>query len=426
LRIAIATWSRRKAGGVESYLSRIIPELHRVGHRVALLHEVDEPANLEQVALPRGAQAWSVADVGVERALARLREWGPDLIYSHGLHDTGLEERVIEAAPTVFFAHAYYGTCISGSKAFKRPAVTPCDRRFGWQCLLEYYPRRCGGLNPVTMITQYRVQSKRLKLLSGCKAIVTNSDHIRDEYLRHGIGRDRVSKVSLPVTASPARVLHAAGVGEPRAAQSEAFGLKDSGADDSEWRLLFLGRMDLLKGGRIFLDALPQVASSLDRPVRVTFAGDGPSREAWERKAAQVKTGSGRLTIEFAGWVEGSEVESLLAACDLLVLPSLWPEPFGLAGIEAGLQGVPSVAFAVGGINDWLIEGVNGHLAPGNPPTEAGLAEAIVKCLRDLDYHTRLRQGAVEVALRFGMESHLSALLKVFEGVAGAAPGAAN
>src|SRR2546423_8225430 len=40
-----------------------------------------------------------------------------------------------DVAPAVFFAHAYYGTCISGAKTFKRPTVTPCDRRFGPKCL---------------------------------------------------------------------------------------------------------------------------------------------------------------------------------------------------------------------------------------------------------------------------------------------------
>jgi glycosyltransferase involved in cell wall biosynthesis len=414
MRIAITTWNRRKLGGAETYLSGIIAELHRAGHSVSLWHEVDEPASRAQIALPGGAPAWSVADIGARRALDGLREWRPDLIYLHGLHDTALEEAVIEIAPTVFFAHAYHGTCISGSKTFKSPTATPCSRRFGWQCLLHYYPRRCGGLSPVTMMKLYRIQSKRLKLLNNCKAIVTNSEHMRNEFLNHGIQQHRIRKISLPVMPAPAHEFHSIGIGKQRA-ESQLFNF-DHRAD--EWRLLFLGRMDALKGGRILLDALSSVCAALDRSLRVTFAGDGPEREDWEAASAKIRTENERLTIAFTGWVEGHEIETLFANCDLLIMPSLWPEPFGLVGLEAGLRGVPAAAFAVGGINDWLIDGVNGHLVSGNPPTAGGLAKAILKCLHDQDYHSRLRDGAVEMALRFSMQSHLSALLGVFQGVA--------
>lgn len=398
MRIAIASWNRRKAGGTEIYLSGIIAELHRAGHNISLLHEVDESADREQITLPDDATVWSVADLGAQRALDKLRQWQPDLIYLHGLHDTALEEAVIETAPTVFFAHAYHGTCISGSKAFKNPIATPCDRRFGWQCLLHYYPNRCGGLSPVTMMKQYRIQSKRLKHLGNCKAIATNSEHIRAEYLKYNIEPDRVHTIALPVK------LH-----------SQARVCNNLKAAEDEWSLLFLGRMDLLKGGRMLLDALPRVCSALDKPLRVTFAGDGPEREGWESKAAKMRAENPRLTIEFSGWLQRFEIDGMLAACDLLIMPSLWPEPFGLVGPEAGLRGVPAAAFAVGGINDWLIDGVNGHLASGAPPTAQGLAEAILKCLHSRDYHNQLRNGAVEMARRFSMESHLTKLLDVFE-----------
>ena len=415
MRIAITTWNRRKSGGAETYLSEVIAELHRAGHSVSLWHEIDEPADRQQIAMPDGAMVWSVADIGARRALDGLREWQPDLIYLNGLHDAALEEAIIETAPTVFFAHAYHGTCISGSKTFKRPTATPCNRRFGWQCLLHYYPRRCGGLNPITMMKQYRIQSKRLNHLRNCKAIATNSEHMRNEFLNHGIQQQCVRKISLPVMS---RELHSIAIGKANsahAAESPAINFDNRAG---EWRLLFLGRMDVLKGGRMLLDALPRVCSSLDRPLRVTFAGDGPDRADWEMEAAKVRTENKRLTFAFTGWVQGHEMETLFANCDLLVMPSLWPEPFGLVGPEAGLRGVTAAAFAVGGINDWLIDGVNGHLASGNPPTAEGLAEAILKCLCDQDYHNRLQRGAVEVAMRFSMKSHVAALLEVFQGAA--------
>jgi glycosyltransferase involved in cell wall biosynthesis len=400
MRIAIVNWSRRRVGGAERYLSEVMADLAREGHQVGLWHEVDLPTDREQIPLPEGAPAWCVARLGVERALSELRAWGPELVFTHIVSDPEVEAEVIRAAPAVFFAHAYYGTCISGTKTHALPTPTPCGRRFGAGCLLRYYPRRCGGLSPLTMLRDYGRQSRRLELLGEYRAVVTNSAHLREEYVRHGVDPARVHTVPLPVAELP-------GGGAERGERGEG------------WRLLFLGRMDPLKGGGALLDALPEVAAALGVPLHVTFVGDGPARGAWERGAAAVRSRTPGLTVEFTGWMEGPGLEALWERTDLLVVPSLWPEPFGLVGPEAGVRGIPAAGFAVGGIPDWLEEGVNGALAPADPPTAAGLSAAIVRALRDPDRYAALRRGARERARRFSRERHLRALTAVFEGVLG-------
>jgi glycosyltransferase involved in cell wall biosynthesis len=418
MRIAVINWSRRQVGGVETYLNQIISGLHRVGHDMAFWSEIDEPVSRERIFLPDGSPAWCVAELGTHGALSALRNWQPDIIYSHGLLDPELEARTVAICPAVFFAHSYYGTCISGAKTFKFPVVTPCDRRFGWQCLLHYYPHRCGGQNPVTMLREYERQSQRLNILRRYKAILANSQHIHDEYLKHGFPSECVhiptdavydSRETLKVLQCGS-LLPTLG---PQTTPSCSMGEQET----RPWRLLFVGRMDLLKGGRIFLDALPQVSVSLRQPLSVTFAGDGPRRRAWERKAAVISRRAEFLDIEFVGWKNTTQLESVYADADLLVMPSLWPEPFGKIGPEAGLKGIPAVAFSVGGISDWLVDGVNGYLAPGNPPSAPGLAEAIFKCLRNRDNYARLRRGAVDVATQFSLSVHRTKLISVFERV---------
>ena len=97
-------------------------------------------------------------------------------------------------------------------------------------------------------------------------------------------------------------------------------------------------------------------------------------------------------------WQSGNELTHLLDSSDLLVVPSLWPEPYGRVGLEAGRRGVPTAAFAVGGIPEWLTAGRNGALAPADPPTSAGLAQAIVDCLITPERHAALREGARAMA----------------------------
>ena len=181
MRIAIVNWSSRKAGGAESYIDRVIGGLRCAGHEMALFCEMDQPAGRVPINLPRKAHLWRVSKMGLEPAISALRGWCPDVIYGHGLVDPGIEARTLEVAPAIFFAHNYYGTCISGSKTFKYPVFRPCSRRFGWQCLMHYYPHRCGGLNPVVMWSYFRLQSRRLRILHSYRAIVTASEYIRSE-----------------------------------------------------------------------------------------------------------------------------------------------------------------------------------------------------------------------------------------------------
>lgn len=181
--------------------------------------------------------------------------------------------------------------------------------------------------------------------------------------------------------------------------------------------------MELLKGGHVLLDALPLVLAGIDRPLRMTFVGDGRERIGWEEKAARLQSREPRSQVQFTGWLEGEKLNRAYADSDLLVVPSLWPEPFGLVGPEAGLHRLPAVAFDVGGISEWLKDSVNGYLAPGDPPSSRGLAQAIVRSLVDPAEHSRLRQGALRSATRFSLKAHVTALVELLESVtAGPAP----
>ncbi len=417
MRIAVVNWSRRRAGGVETYLGGVIPELLAAGHEVAFWHEVDAPANRERIALPAEVVSWSVEELGAAGALEALRRWQPDLIYAHGMLNPALEALTLRVAPSVFFAHSYYGTCISGAKTFSRPVVTPCQRRFGWQCFLHYYPNRCGGLSPLTMLKEYRRQASRLELLHDYSAIVTHSSYIQSELIKHGLAASSAYKFPYYVHGSHVMLAEDAEDAPSEAETSVADG-SPARRDGRARELLFVGRMDVLKGGGVLLDALPLVAVELKQPMRLRMVGDGPARRTWEQRAARVQNEhAASLRVEFTGWVDGSQVETFLRECDLLVLPSLWPEPFGLVGPEAGLRGVPVAAFGVGGIPDWLADGVNGRIAPGDPPTAAGLAGAITDCLRDPARHTAMKRAAYRMAQNYNMRNHLDALLDVFDRV---------
>src|SRR5580698_11136731 len=151
MRIAIVTKNARVVGGVESYLDTVIPLLEAAGHEIALLYEYDAPHASRPIGRSVNVPLWCMREIGEVRSLNSIWRWCPDLIYTHGLSDPEFEARVLVIAPAIAFAHDYRATCISGAKAFAFPAATPCGRSFGAGCLANFYPRRCGGLNPLTM-----------------------------------------------------------------------------------------------------------------------------------------------------------------------------------------------------------------------------------------------------------------------------------
>jgi glycosyltransferase involved in cell wall biosynthesis len=393
MRVAVASWTARYVGGIESYLAAVMPAMRRAGLDVSFFHEVDEPAQRGRIDEAAGVPVFSVATGGVERAIEQLTKWKPDVVYMHGLHDVSTVDRLLGLAPSVAFVHTYTGTCISGTKTHTRPRPVACSRLFGPACLALYFPRGCGGNNPVTMVHLYRVQRQRQQALARQDAVITHSEHMRHELVRHGIPA-RV--VVYPISTPDADV------------NAPAYPTHD---------ILFAGRMDRVKGGSILLDALPQIRRDLHQPLRVQFLGDGPERERWERQSGRIQSRDPHISIAFPGWVDEAQLSAQMKTARLLVVPSVWPEPFGTVGMAAARQGVPAAAFAVGGITQWLHDGVNGHLASAAPPTAAGLAAAIASCLRDRGHHEALSRGARLMAARFTMDRHLPELMQVFEKV---------
>jgi glycosyltransferase involved in cell wall biosynthesis len=403
MRIAVCNTFGRLLGGVESYLARLIPALAADRHELAMLLETGAP--VAHARPPTADRVWFASEIGVPQLLRRLRKWGPDIVYIHAISDAGLEQALIETAPAVLFAHDYSATCISGAKTFSFPGMRCCSRRFGAGCLVNYFPRRCGGASPMTMLRNYRSRLARLEVMQRYQCVLTASEAMRQEYLRHGFRPSRVEVLPYPVSAMAGDL-----AGANNAWSCEVKGRPRSDAV----QLLFAGRMVRLKGAEILLSALPQVTQRLQRPLKLMLAGDGPAKAVWEAQARLLHAQYPLIRVEFTGWLEHTDLQKLIRACDLLVVPSLWPEPFGMIGPEAGSAGLPAAAFNVGGISEWLHDGINGFLAPANPPSAAGLATAIAKCLADPLLHRQLREGAHREATKFSLERHVERLHEIF------------
>ena len=155
MRILLANDSRVDGGGVGTYLASLVGPLAAHGHAVALLHDgpdaSDDPRRIPV------DQAFSIETGGLDRSLEQVRAWRPDVCFSHNMRHLEVDERLAREWPTVKMMHGYFGTCVSGQKAFAFPRVQICTRRCGPACLVLYLPRRCGYRSPIAMASQVRM-----------------------------------------------------------------------------------------------------------------------------------------------------------------------------------------------------------------------------------------------------------------------------
>jgi glycosyltransferase involved in cell wall biosynthesis len=387
MKILIATGNRNIVGGIETYLQTLIPALMQRGHQVATLTDRHSSTALATIDPPETElPAWYCEDLRRDPDLwSEVARWRPDVVYSHGIAFLDVDRELRDKYPTVTFLHGYWGTCTTGRKCNAFPEMRPCTRTFGPKCLLLHYPRRCGGLNPLLALRMYKSERERKARLGECAVVLVASTHMYSEFRRHAVSADRLRVLRLPVAEiSPSTPP------EP----------KTPGG-----KLLFVGRLTDLKGADYLIRAVPAAQKKLASKITLTIAGDGPELVKLKQLARDLG-----VAVAFAGWVSDREKVELMRRADLLVVPSVWPEPFGLVGVEAGCVGLPAAGFAVGGIPDWLIQGRTGELAPADPPTAEGLADAMVRALADPGHYNDLCRGAFELSRCFTLERHVAEL----------------
>jgi glycosyltransferase involved in cell wall biosynthesis len=119
---------------------------------------------------------------------------------------------------------------------------------------------------------------------------------------------------------------------------------------------LFAGRLIPEKGVMAMLDAWASTPSAI--PLKI--AGAGPLETLVRERVAKLPH------VEFLGVCEPSQVTKLLKEAAFLVLPSLWYEGLPMVLVESMACGTPVVAFALGSMNDLIVDGVNGVKLPLN------------------------------------------------------------
>lgn len=154
-------------------------------------------------------------------------------------------------------------------------------------------------------------------------------------------------------------------------------------------RILFVGQVIRGKG----VDLLLRAVAGLRGEWRLAIAGRGSALAKCEKLRDRLGIGH---RVEIYGHLKPDELRAQYQRAQIVAFPSVWQEPFGMVGIEAMRLARPVVAFASGGVPEWLRDGETGLLAPtGDVP---GLRAALQKLLDDPGEAARLGVRGREVA----------------------------
>ena len=150
--------------------------------------------------------------------------------------------------------------------------------------------------------------------------------------------------------------------------------LTRSPSSDGISRLLFVGHLRDQKGVRFLIDAMEVLPTECE----LTVVGDGPRREALERRRSASPAAD---RIRFLGHLPYDQIVQVYAHADIFVHPGTWPEPFGRTILEAMQAGLAVVTTDVGGPAD-VVTQPELRCKPGD---RDALASAIARAITDPD-----------------------------------------
>ena len=321
----------------------------------------------------------------------------PDVVFLHTFIGHYIVKKLAKRISVIKFIHCPQFYCPSGTRYSKtkrqicsvRPGIKCLWRATNFGCFCNMNRAKISIESVVRRITD--IYLNRMIVSKSVHAIAANSRFCKRELTQvlDGAALKKIHVVYPPIDVPSEDVIT---FKEP----------------DEVKKILFIGRFIMFFKG---VESLISALKILSIKYRATFVGDGPDRDRLEELVSQEKLTN---KIKFTGWVNYKSVRRFYQSHDLVVVPSQWPEPFGQAGAQAGGYGRPVVAYDVGAVSEWLLDGKTGYLAkPGDPKD---LARKIELCLSDAKKLIEMGKTARQFAeTSFSADVHYKSILKLVE-----------
>ena len=341
-------------GGVERHVHDLAIGLRSRGHRVALVHAPEKGRDVEAY-----VRAFDVVEP-FDRAASLLSE--ARVVYAHKVEDETLLDAVPKSARLILAVHDHDLTCIRAHRYLPLTNV-PCDRAPGMSCVthgcvvVRSRESRCG----VAMRDPF-ARARATRALARRAPFVACSAFVRRTLIDAGVSAGRVRALHpvppddlVPATQAPRDPI----VG-------------------------FVGQIVRGKGLDLLVEAIARLPN-----VKLVVAGTGNGLDDVRARVAKLGVSS---RVDFLGAVAPSEVRAIYDRVRVVAVPSRWPEPFGMIGVEAMRRGRVVVGARHGGIPEWLDDGVTGiAFTPGDV---GDLTSALARALFGSDYESLAAAGS--------------------------------
>ena len=381
------------AGGTEKYLMDLVRELTKYNIETAWAFE--KSGNWDGLDLPRfpvrGLSANAPAGEtrsDIETAFGKFR---PDLIHIHNVHSAPVMRLCANLAPTIRTVHDHNFTCPSMNRMYV--SGENCALPAGWACIHRLMDGGCMVVGRRPLVLSSRLEQVMDGLIASRKLsrVIAASDFMAKELGANGLDPARVETIPYFVELP------------------DRFNAPDV---DKPTRIFWAGRMVMPdKGPDLFIETLRHLSS----PWEAVMAGSGPAEDFVRRKAAELGL-SGR--IKFTGELDRKAMDQEYRRCHVVTFTSVWPEPLGLVGVEAGAFARPVVAFDVGGIREWLSDSEGGYVVPAyDCRYMARMMERL-----SADPESRRTMGLKHrsyTEARFNKTGHIEKLLQIYSEVIG-------
>lgn len=374
--LGVPRWTRD--GGISAHVQTSAAVLARNGVDVRVLAaRIESNEQLPGVTLYPSPQLFN-SDAPMAERIGEAISFAPEIIHLHQVDLPDVIQEMRMGAPVVVSAHVY-SACTSGLYYF-RPGEE-CTRGHGPACVFNLLARGCAHTrNPKSIPTRYRNASRRTHALHSADLVLSYSSAVDRHLAANGLTNRRI--VPFPATIVP----------------------KSGSGHAERRRVVFAGRIVAQKGVAVLIRAAREVDAEF------VICGDGRQLQAMRKLARRIGVAQ---RVSFKGWLDSEQLAQELADASVVVMPSLWPEPFGLVGIEALAAGRPVIASATGGIEDWLDDGVSGICV--KPGDVRELARALNELLADPDrQRTMGLAGRDAVNGRFSEQRHAAAVIDAY------------
>jgi glycosyltransferase involved in cell wall biosynthesis len=388
MRILMVNKYAHVTGGADLNCLELAEVLRRRGHEVALLSTASprnvfsdgefiaasvSHASREHLSAARqvGVACRAIWNPSAAAAMRRLiGRFRPQVVHAHKLYPQ------LSGAPVIAAARARV-PIVQTLHDYEFLSASYLDHRGRW---LDRDESRLSfrALNTATYILRRGLHARKVD------AWIANSRYVAARHSTRGINSTVLPSFVEPATGDPPGFSERAGA-------------------------VFVGRLHESKGVRDVLE-LARLLPSL----KVSVAGHGPLE-------GEVAEAAGRFqNLDFAGSLDRAGVLESLGRARVCVMPSRWQEPGGIAALEAMSVGTPVVAYASGGLAEYVGDLGGGRvIEPGAP--------ALARQCEDLDrdrnaWEQLSARGAAGVATRHSPEAYAVAVERIYGRLVDEAP----